>query len=128
MTAQPQAGPYAPAPHPVPADAPASARALVEQHGEALEAALQALSTRGYHLRYPESPSPRVYGDGAADAGQQAFEAHLTRRFDELADQPGTDAWVGAEVSPFGPTRRAEYPHPDVPALLEAVVRGQRAW
>src|SRR3954451_1811957 len=128
MTAQPLAGPYAPAPHPVPDDAPAVARELVERHGEALEAALRALSTREYHSRYPESPSPRVYGEGAAEAGQQAFEAHLTRRFEELADQPAIDGWVGDEVSPFGPVLRVEYPHPDVPALLAAVTRGQAAW
>jgi phenylacetic acid degradation protein paaN len=128
MTAEPQAGPYAPAPHPVPSDAPAAARALVERHGAALAAALRALATREYHSRYPESPSPRVYGEGAAEAGQRAFEAHLTRRFDELADQPATDAWVGDEVSPFGPTLRVEYPHQDVPALLAAVPRGQAAW
>ena len=106
MTAEPLAGPYAPAPHPVPADAPAAARELVDRHREALEAALRAVSTREFHSRYPESPSPRVYGEGAADAGQRAFEAHLTRRFDELADQPATDAWCGSEVSPFGPASR----------------------
>ena len=128
MTAQPQAGPYAPAPHPVPVDAPAAARELVERHGEALEAALRALSTREYHSRYPESPSPRVYGEGAAEAGQQAFEAHLTRRFEELADQPAIDGWVGDEVSPFGPVLRVDYPHPDLAGLLRAVTRGQAAW
>ncbi|HKG49717.1 MAG TPA: phenylacetic acid degradation protein PaaN [Actinomycetales bacterium] len=128
MTAQPLAGPYAPAPHPVPDDAPAAARELVERHREALEAALRAASTREYHSRYPESPSPRVYGEGAAEAGQRAFEAHLTRRFDELADQPATDAWVGSEVSPYGPALRVGYPHPDVPALMAAVTRGQAAW
>src|SRR3954471_14578294 len=128
MTAQPLAGPYAPAPHPVPADAPPAARELVERHREALEAALRAITTREFHSRYPESPSPRVYGEGAADAGQRAFEAHLTRRFDELVDQPATDAWVGGELSPYGPALRTEYPHPDVPALLAAVTRGQAAW
>jgi phenylacetic acid degradation protein paaN len=128
MTAESQAGPYAPAPHPVPSDAPASARALVERHGAALEEALRALATREYHSRYPESPSPRVYGEGAAEAGQRAFEAHLTRRFDELADQPAIDAWVGDEVSPFGPTLRVDYPHSDVFGLLASVSRGQAAW
>src|SRR5919206_5372755 len=106
MTAEPQAGPYAPAPHPVPDDASAAARALVERHAGALADALRAISTREYHSRYPESPSPRVYGEDAADAGQRAFEARLTRRFEELADQPGIDGWLGDEVSPFGPSLR----------------------
>src|SRR3954451_21207733 len=127
MTAQPLAGPYAPAPHPVPDDAPAAARELVERHREALEGALRAVSSREFHSRYPESPSPRVYGEGAAEAGQRAFEAHLTRRFDELGDQPATDSWVGGELSPYGPALRTEYPHPDVPALMAAVTRGQAA-
>lgn len=128
MSAEPHAGPYAPAPHPVPDDAPQAARDLVGKHREALDAALVALQTRAFHSRYPESPSPRVYGEGAADAGQGAFEAHLTRRFEALADQPATDGWVGDEASPFGPTLRVEYPHQDVAGLLSAAARGQAAW
>src|SRR3954468_20524474 len=100
MTAQPLAGPYAPAPHPVPEDAPPAARELVERHREALEAALRAITTREFHSRYPEAPAARVDGGGAAGAGQRAFEAPRPRRFDELADQPATDAWVGGELSP----------------------------
>src|SRR3954451_8048967 len=128
MTAQPLAGPYAPAPHPVPDDAPAAARELVERHREALEAALRAVPSREFHSRYPESPSPRVYGEGAAEAGQRAFEAHLTRPFDELGGPAATPSSVGGELSPYGPALRTEYPHPDVPALMAALTRGQAAW
>lgn len=128
MSAQPQAGTYAPAAHPVPDDIPEPARQLVQRHGPALEDALRAVTTRAYHSRYPESPSPRVHGEGAAEAGQQAFEAHLTRPFAGLDNQPATDGWVGAEVSPYGPTLRVQYPHQDLEKLLTAAQAGLAAW
>ncbi|HET8616932.1 MAG TPA: phenylacetic acid degradation protein PaaN [Actinomycetales bacterium] len=119
---------YAPAPHPVPDTAPPAARQLVAKHRDALEAAIEAAATRGWHSRYPESPSPRVYGESAADDGRQAFEAHLTRHFSELEDQPATDGWVGDEVSPYGPTLRVEYPHQDVDRLLDAAAAAVPSW
>src|SRR3954470_12889164 len=128
MTAQPLAGPYAPAPHPVPADAPPAARELVERHREALEGALRAITTREFHSRYPESPSPRVYGEGAAEAGERAFEAHLTREFTELDDQPATDGRVGDEHSPYGPDLRISYPHQDAERLMTAAQAAIPAW
>jgi phenylacetic acid degradation protein paaN len=139
MSAAPHAGTYAheaeaprtpfslPA-HPVPEGAPPAARDLVEKHREAIDTALAAVVSRGYHSRYPESPSPRVYGEGAAEAGQQAFEGHLTREFAELDDQPATDGRVGDEVSPFGPTLRVQYPHQDVDRLMEAAQAAVPAW
>jgi phenylacetic acid degradation protein paaN len=119
---------YAPSPHPVPDSVPDAAKQLVEKHRDALEAAMEAAATRSWHSRYPESPSPRVYGEGAADEGRHAFEAHLTRRFDALADEPGTDGWVGAEVSPYGPALRVEYPHQDPDRLLGAAAAAIPAW
>ena len=117
-----------PAPHPVPDSAPQAARALVGVHAEALAQAIEALGTRSWHSRYPESPSPRVYGEGAADAGREAFEGRLTRHFEELADQPATDAWLGAEVSPYGPSLRVEYPHQQVDGLLAAAAAAMGPW
>src|SRR4051794_13611798 len=133
MTAQPQAGTYAheafvPQPNPVPQSAPEAARAMVDKHREALTEALAAVTSRAYLSRYPESPSPRVYGEGAADAGQQAFEGHLTRDFTELDDLPATDGRVGAEVSPYGPDLRVSYPHQDVDRLVEAAQAAMPAW
>ncbi len=133
MSAESHAGIYAPGgfvpqPHPVPDGAPAVARALVEEHRAALDEALAAVTSRQYLSRYPESPSPRVYGDGAAEAGQQAFEAHLTRGFDELDDQPATDGRVGEEISPYGPALRVSYPHQDADRLLEAAAAAIPAW
>jgi phenylacetic acid degradation protein paaN len=125
---QRQSKTYAPPAQPVPGSAPDAAKQLVARHREALEAAMDAAATRSWHSRYPESPSPRVYGEGAADAGRQAFEGHLTRRFTALDDQPATDGWVGDEVSPYGPTLRIEYPHQEVGALLDAATAAMPAW
>ena len=46
--------------------------ALVAKHAERLDAALAAIAGRGYWSAYPESPSPRVYGEGTAEAGKAA--------------------------------------------------------
>lgn len=108
-----------------------AARALLEQHREVLDRAVGAIATREYWSRYPESPSPRVYGEEAAPSGQQAYEAHLGGRYDALASQPETGDWVGDEVSPYGPVLGTTYPHygaDRVDALLERVSAAVPAW
>ncbi|MDP9220972.1 MAG: phenylacetic acid degradation protein PaaN [Actinomycetota bacterium] len=92
---------------------------------------MAALAARGYFSRYPESPSPRVYGEGAAEDGRQAFDAHLTKHFAALAGQAGHSghgAWVGAEVSPYGPLLRVGYPQVDVDRLLAAAQDAMPVW
>ena len=37
--------------------------AFVDAHRETLDRALAAIADRGYWSAYPESPSPRVYGE-----------------------------------------------------------------
>ena len=49
--------------------------ATVERRRELLEQAVRAIHDRGYFSAFPESPSPRVYGEAAAAEGWQAFEA-----------------------------------------------------
>jgi phenylacetic acid degradation protein paaN len=100
--------------------------ATVERHRELLERAVRANRERTYFSAFPESPSPRVYGEGAADAGRQAFEGLLHRRF-ELG-QPATAGWVATERSPWGPQLGVEYPTPDVEALLPALRAAIPAW
>ena len=39
------------------------AHPLVEKYQSVLDAACEALATRSYYSRYPESPSPKVYGE-----------------------------------------------------------------
>ncbi len=58
-----------------------SAEELVARHQPTLDNALQAIRTREYFSAYPESPSPRVYGETAADDGKAAYEALARPRF-----------------------------------------------
>ncbi len=101
---------------------------LVEAHWETLEAAKTALAQRSYYSRYPESPSPRVYGESAPQDGESAFEQALHSAFDALADQPSSGESVGSEVSPYGPTLGVRYPQLDVDAAMVAARGAMPAW
>ena len=100
--------------------------AFADAHRETLDRALAALADRGYWSAYPESPSPRVYGETAAAEGLAAYEAHLGKRFE--LDQPGTVGWVGAERSPYGPELGVTYPQADLDVLLAAARDAMPAW
>ena len=99
-----------------------------EAHEATLAEAAEALGARTYYSRYPESPSPRVYGEGAAQAGQEAYEALLGSSFAALADQPSDGDVDAGEVSPFGPRLDVGYPHLDVDAAIEAATAAMPAW
>ena len=92
-----------------------------------LDEAARALAARSYYARYPDSPSPRVHGEGAAEAGLAAYEGLLGRPFD-LGDQPTTGEVVGCEVSPYGPVLGVTYPRLDVGAGMAEAREGMRAW
>ena len=100
--------------------------AFVDAHRETLDRALAAIADRGYWSNYPESPSPRVYGETAAAEGLSAYEAHLGRRFE--LNQPGTVGWVGGERSPYGPELGVTYPQADLDVLLAAAREAMPAW
>ncbi|MFM9611582.1 phenylacetic acid degradation protein PaaN [Streptomyces niveiscabiei] len=100
---------------------------LLARHRPTLDQALEAIRTRAYWSPHPEHP--KAYGEnGSLDlaAGKAAYDALLNTRFD--LDQPGTDDWVGAEVSPYGPELGITYPHADADVLLPAMKAGQKAW
>jgi phenylacetic acid degradation protein paaN len=102
-------------------------RRLAAQHRPVLEKALEAIRTRAYWSPHPEHP--RAYGEnGSLDAsgGRAAFDALLGTRLD--LGQPGTDDWVGGEVSPYGIELGVTYPHADPDVLLPAMRAGQGAW
>ena len=101
---------------------------LVEKHAAVLEQARSALAGRTYYSRYPESPSPRVYGETAAAEGLAAYEGLLGKRYAGLEGQPTDGAFVGAEVSPYGPVLGVQYPHLDVDAALVAARVAMPAW
>lgn len=99
---------------------------LFEKHRAKLDAALQAVQTRGYWAAYNESPSPKTYGETAAADGKQAFEAHLGRRFE--IDQPGQTGWAGGEQSPYGIEMNVQYPVCEVQALIDAGQQAMAGW
>ena len=99
---------------------------MFERHRATLERAVQAIHERTYWSAYPESASPKVYGEGAAEAGRAAFEALLGKRF-PLA-QPATVGDVGGERSPYGMALGVTYPKPDMDGLFAAVGRAHDQW
>jgi len=97
-----------------------------ERHRATLDKAVQAIGERGYWSPYSESPSPRVYGETAADEGKAAYEARLNRPFE--IDQAGTTGRIGSEVSPYGPALGITYPKADIDQLLQGVAAAGVAW
>ena len=98
---------------------------LFERHKPLLEQALDAIAKRGYWSAFPESPSPKVYGDGAAEAGKAAFDALLNKPFP--ISLPAAKGTVGAERSPYGFALGVTYPKVDLDGLFEAIAEAEAA-
>jgi phenylacetic acid degradation protein paaN len=94
------------------------------KHADTLARALTAINERDYWSAFPESPSPRVYGETAAAEGKAAFEAYLGKPFP--LDQPGDQ--VATEASPFGIELAVSYPHTPVETLIAAATAALPAW
>jgi phenylacetic acid degradation protein paaN len=106
-----------------------SADDLIARHQSTLENALQAIRTREYFSAYPESPSPRVYGETAADEGKAAYEAWLGQEFP--LNTPGAQGRVATEHSPYGPELGVRYPRlteDGLGQLLAAAAEAMPAW
>ena len=101
---------------------------IVSKHAEALAEIRQALTDRSYYSRYPESPSPRVYGESAAADGLAAYESHLHSPYAAQLAAAGAETFVGSEVSPYGPTLGVGYPVFDVDAGLAAAQAAIPGW
>ncbi|MBQ1072310.1 phenylacetic acid degradation protein PaaN [Micromonospora sp. C31] len=99
---------------------------LYDRHADTLTRALTAITERGYWSAYPESPSPRVYGETAAADGKAAFEAYLGGDFP--LDQPGTADRVATETSPFGVELNVRYPHAGADELVAAASAALPGW
>lgn len=104
---------------------------LLTRHQQNLDAALEATRTRAYFSAYPESPSPRVYGETAAAEGKAAYEAWLGEEFP--LETPGATGRVAGERSPYGVDLHISYPRvaPDeqsVTTLLRAAQVAMPAW
>ncbi|GGM13602.1 phenylacetic acid degradation oxidoreductase [Micromonospora yangpuensis] len=99
---------------------------LYSRHADTLQRALTAITERAYWSAYPESPSPRVYGETAAADGHAAFEAYLDGDFP--LDQPGGGERIATEASPFGLKLGVRYPHASVDELVTAASAALPAW
>jgi len=99
---------------------------LLEKHRATLDGALNAIATRGYWSAYPEMPSPKLYGETAAEEGKQAFNALLGQRF--VLDQPGQTGWHGGEASPYGIELGVSYPVCDPDALIAGGLMAMAGW
>ena len=97
-----------------------------ERHRATLDRAVDAIADRGYWTRFPESPSPKNYGEGAADAGKAAFDKLANQRFP--LTQSATIGQVGAERSPYGIKLGITYPKPDIDGLMSAVEIAEAGW
>ncbi len=98
-------------------------------HRTLLDEAVEATRSRGYYWAFPESPSPKVYGETAAADGAAAFEGWLGKRFP--LSTPGSEMTVATEKSPYGKPLDVHYPRvtPDgVPALVQAAGAGLTQW
>src|SRR5690348_8872471 len=100
--------------HHWPMTATVASHELYAKHSDTLQRALTAIAERGYWSAYPESPSPRVYGEEAAATGAADFRSYLGTDFP--LDQPG-DSVVATESSPFGIALDVRYPHASPDAL-----------
>jgi phenylacetic acid degradation protein paaN len=99
---------------------------LFERHRALLDQALKAIAARGYWSAFPESPSPKVYGEGVPEAGKAAFEALLNKPFPLTL--PGATGTVGGEVSPYGMSLGVTYPKVDLDALFAAIAKAEEGW
>jgi len=100
--------------------------AFFERHRATLERALQAIAERGYWSPYPESPSPRNYGEGFVESGKAAFDALQNKPY--ALDLPGAIGQVGSERSPYGFALGITYPKVDLDRLFAAVAQAEKAW
>ncbi len=98
------------------------------RHRPLIERALQAIAERAYWSPYPESPSPKVYGETAKADQEAAYKALLGKPF-VLTGHPDGGAPVGGETSPYGPSLGVTYPTPKkLRDLVDASLKAGQAW
>jgi len=99
---------------------------LFDKHRATLDRALQAIAERGYWSPFPESASPKAYGEGSAEAGKAQFDALLNKPFP--LDQAATAGQVGSERSPYGFPLHITYPRANLDQLFAAIEKAQASW
>ena len=95
-------------------------------HQATLDQALSSILERNFWSAYPENPSPRAYGETAAQDGQAAFEAYRGKAFPLTLE--GAQGEVGNEQSPFGFDLGISYPKVPVDQLLSQSQLALDSW
>lgn len=98
-----------------------------QQLGEILAKAVEAQRSREFYARYPEAPSPKIYGETANADGEAAFKAMLNTPFESLMQAPHT-ASVGEEESPYGFALGITYPSHSADELVSAARTAAKDW
>ncbi|MGA8115272.1 MAG: phenylacetic acid degradation protein PaaN [Actinocatenispora sp.] len=99
---------------------------LFDKHEKTLRTALDTIHDRSFWSAYPESPSPRVYGENAAADGRAAFDAY--RGADFPLDQTGDGERTATEHSPYGIELGVRYPHADPDTLIAGARAALPGW
>lgn len=97
-----------------------------QRHEATLNQALDAIKSRDYWSPYPENPSPRVYGEDAAQKGEEAFNASLNGYFE--LEMPGITGEVKGEESPYGIEMSVRYPEVDFNVLIPEMKAAMKDW
>jgi phenylacetic acid degradation protein paaN len=99
---------------------------LFDTHRALLDGALEAIRTRRYWSPFPESPSPKVWGETTQADGTAAVEALFGQEFP--LEQPGERMRLATEQSPWGVELGIRYPDCDPNALLAAAHAAEPGW
>lgn len=76
-----------------------SVNVLYSRHEGTLQEAITAIHSRKFYAKYPEPPSPKIYGETAAEEGLKAYQNQLGKPF---ALRQKSDSEVkAAEESPY---------------------------
>ena len=97
------------------------------RHETLLKRAIKAISDRTYFSAYPESASPKIYGETAKADGDAAFETLLGKRF-AFDERHPAEAYLGAETSPYGKPLNVSYPTASIATLAAASSAAGEAW
>jgi phenylacetic acid degradation protein paaN len=93
-------------------------------HRATLDKAAEAITARTHFSAYPEMPSGKIYGETAKADAEAAFAALRNRRFDLGAE----GAWIGAEVSPWGPALGITYAAATPATLVARAEAARGTW
>lgn len=99
---------------------------LFEKHRALLEQAVAANRSRAYFSAFSELPSPKVYGENAAEDGKRALQERMNKKFS--LDLPDIHGYWGNEQSPYGMALGISYPLVSPQALISAGEKAMVKW